>query len=146
MKVAQVGMNKRRTNGDLTRWMMAVDWLLKNGLLDGHIEHDVVNLRYGRDYLAENTTHDIVVLHNIFDGKDHGGVARHNMTRSAWEAIRTSPRQSTEAWRERLAASGAKVVFVFEMTVQCVNGWQLGDIDGYERRHIDTDYAVYVRR
>lgn len=150
-QVAQVGAYKRRTDGDITRWLTAVDWLMRNAR---HYDwtkpkHDVVNLRYGRDFLQEIEQYDIVVLHDIYDGTlsnyqlDHVVGAPRVFTRQAKMALRTSPLQTVGAWAWRLARTGAEYIFVFEMSPACINGWNLGSLNGYDTVHQDHIFTVY---
>lgn len=141
--VAQVGCHKRRTDGDIGRWLTAVDWLLKNKVPISRLNHDVVNLDYGRDFLREDKRYHMVVMHDIYDGKVALEQQIGYFTRAARKVLQTSPLQSPEAWVQRLAATQAEYIFVFEMQISCLNGWKLGDIPGYITAHRDTEYTVY---
>jgi hypothetical protein len=67
--IAHVGGFKRMSDGDRGRWMMALTWLFDNGHhLSGDFTHEAINLKYGRDFLAEHEQYDIVVMHDIFWG------------------------------------------------------------------------------
>ncbi len=141
--IAHVGAYKRRTDGDIGRWLMALDWLMKNDALPTGFKHEVINLKYGRDFLTENNQYDIVVLHDIFDAGNKDIVSK--IPKRVRQAIETSPYSSNEWWRLRLEMTYAKYIFVFETAPCCINGWGLGNLKDYETVYIDHQYAVYRR-
>lgn len=144
-RIAHVGGFKRMSDSDSGRWMLALTWLLENATMPLGCKHEAVNLKYGRDFLAEHEQYDIVVMHDIFwGGPILKGVFRGRSSNDR-ALVKTSPLQSEQRWVERLSETGAKHIFIFETAPACVNGWKLGDLPGYIRKHIDTTFAVYER-
>jgi hypothetical protein len=145
--IAQVGAYKKRTDGDIWRWLTALDWLMKNDRLPDKSTHDVINLKYGRDFLREHETYDIVVLHDIYDAGNLDIVQKiqANLPKLVWQAIETSSVASEKRWRWRLQQTKAKFIFVFETSPCCINGWGLGELEGYKVEHIDHQVAIYRR-
>jgi hypothetical protein len=101
--------------------------------------NDVVNLRHGRDFLAEAETYDGVVVHSVY----------HTSAPGAQEYSiglgHSSKRHSVDEWRSRLVATGAKVLVVFETQPLSLSGWQLGKLPGYKVRVLEVGLAVYEK-
>lgn len=143
--VAQVGSFKRRSSDDSIRWMRTVTWLLHHEseiMSKTKFKHDVVNLKYGRDFLREEMKYDIVLLHSIFDpGPRPSAVGAVNI--SKWKETLISTVHNDERWRWRLVNTEAEYIFIWETYPMSINGWAIGELQGYKILHRDWEYTVY---
>ena len=143
--IAHVGANKRFTNEDQCRLVHALSRLIHYDYefaklnADERIHHEIINLRYGDDYLKDHRVFEVVVLHSIFHPGDRfadvGGLKH--------VAVQLSPLHSLYKWREKLRSSGARYIGVCEGAPVTLNGWQIGDLDGYEIIERDRLFTLY---
>jgi hypothetical protein len=111
---------------DSVRMTHALDYLLRSDVVvSPNFEIDVINLYHGRDFLAEETTTDLLfvsfvpnVEHRLFarlepsvleaqrDALATGGAARDPSF--FWQA--RSQQHSVELWRQRAVATGARLI------------------------------------
>lgn len=106
---------------------------------------DFVDLNDGRDFLEENKRYDIVILHMVYSPDDpiHNSYRFHPQSQSPF---RTSRLHTREAWRRRLASTGAKYIFTFGDYDE-VSGFYLGAIPGYEGPIEASDmFHVYLKQ
>lgn len=131
--VAHVGAHKKRTPGDTLRQIEALNWMMDNGFpveLNSK-SHDVVNLEYGRDFLIETNHYDCVILHFVFRGGFRVPLQNKGQ-------LSTSPESSWSAWRHRLAATQAQLIFAFGGETE-IGGTFLVDVPGYKVHKVRTD-------
>jgi hypothetical protein len=130
--VAQVGAFKKMNDGDIGRWLIAVDWLMKNNVqFPTRKDFDFVNLKYGRDFLAEHKQYDIVVMHDIFhaNSAELPLMPKLRVPKMVMQAIMLSPKHSVQQWRYRLMNTNAHHIFIFETAPCCLNGWKIGELE-----------------
>ncbi|KKL93626.1 hypothetical protein LCGC14_1872800 [marine sediment metagenome] len=139
-RFGQIGADSPFTDEDRTRMATAMIAILEAGGGTNGAEHDVVNLAYGRDFLTENKRYDVVIVHSVFDSDP---AMRDAFGASVFPATRCSPQHSYETWRRRLVDTGAEWIVVCEGQPCCLSGWQIGELEGYERLRLDTLIAVY---
>jgi SPP1 gp7 family putative phage head morphogenesis protein len=145
-RFAHVGADKKFTPNDERRSVRAAMWLLDHGEEMAEVKHDPINLKGGRDYLKEASKHDVVVLHSIYQGKLEAEGQIKELLESGMAPASVSDQHSPEAWRVRLAKSGAKHIFVFSDQSHSLNSRHLGDIPGYTKKVVSWDMTVYSRR
>lgn len=146
-RVAHVGLSMPPTTSDLWRTVEAVKALPRATWES----FDVINIaENGRDFLAESETYDVVLVHSVLDPKWASSIGNH----SGPAAIQVSPLDSYEAWRDRLLATRARWIVVFEgartssgqyeSLPGCLSGWHL-DLPGY-RFKFDRGLSIFTRR
>lgn len=86
---------------------------------------DIVNLEYGRDFLTEVWTYDIVLVHSVYAFGSPGAPSKYDL-------CKTSTFHTPERWRQRLAATKAEYILVAEMTQMCMSGYFIGELEGYK--------------
>jgi hypothetical protein len=141
--VAQVGAFRRFSEGDSWRWVKTTAWLMevRSELLLGATQ-DVVNLRYGRDFLRERRKYDIVVLHSPIAFPNPKEVSPGILKRYG-----VSPLTSLDRWRRRLERTEAEFIFVIEAFLpMCVSAWNLGELNGYQLVTRDSQWGIYANR
>jgi hypothetical protein len=114
VEAAQVGYTG--SDDDRHRWLAARIWLDRNDpdssrlwlRADNGARCHAIDLRGNppRDFLEESSTYDVVVIHNLW------GIPGYSVEQPGLPA-RCSPLHSTQAWRGRLAAAGARYIFLF---------------------------------
>jgi hypothetical protein len=130
MNIAHVGAYKRFSDADGNRTATVMLHLLKHGFNNrGKIYHDVINLKYGRDFLAENIQYDLIILHSIFQYDNEDNSSHHN----------------NENWRIKLSQSGAKFIAICEGQPCTLSGWQIGEIPGYAILERNSAITIYNR-
>jgi len=145
--VAQVGAFKRDSPEDTGRKLTMLRWLVQNRSsersADGKWTHDIINLKYGRDFLLEAREYDIVVVHCVFhpgDIYEMDPIVLPHVLRDA----KMSPVHTVERWRKRLERTQAKYIFIFAEQQGSLSGWHLGELDGYTIVQRDT-LTIYKR-
>jgi len=145
VRLAHVGYTG--TENDADHMNQVSDWLYANrqNLFDEVVrssERDVIDLgnKPSRDFLSEEEAYDIVILHHLYSPDP-----------SVWPHLRgfeggfaMSPHHSVEAWRKRLASSGADMIFAFGGDTE-VSAKFLGDMPGFALLEQRGDMAVYER-
>jgi hypothetical protein len=107
-------------------------------------KNDTVNLADGRDFLDEKERYDIVVLHSIFHPRGEVTEAlRRDLAEQVGPAALLSSRHAVPAWQRRLERSGAKYIIVCAGQPFTLDGWQLGELEGYEIAERDGIVTVY---
>lgn len=149
-----------RSQADTGRMFETMKWMLEhrrdlvsasNGIAD-----TIFNLRpptkrrqHNGDFLADARPFEVVILHHIFRGFEGDYMAQPKDEKFAqrWE-LQVSPQHSAQAWRERLVATGAALIFAFGNSTE-VTGEYLGDIDGYRTHYCysaeGNGYTVYEK-
>ena len=142
-KIAQVGAFKRFSEGDLARMSHFLFWLSENDkeFFRKKPEHDIVNLKYKRDFLDEKIKYDAVILHSVF----HSDRFNHKFVRNGNVLTQISEKHTLDAWRNRLVDTAAYYILAFEGQPCSLSGWQLNDLIGYEILKRDTLFTVYRR-
>lgn len=102
---------------------------------------DIVNLIYGRDFLAETKTYDAVVLHSLYHTENF---VHHHVGTKKTTAL--SALHSEEHWNCRLRDSGAKLIFVWHDQPFSLQGWHIGEIEGYRMMQRDRLLTMYRKR
>jgi len=131
-KIAHVGMGPG-TWGANDQWHMesVFSWFYSETdgahklLYHDNRDDDFIDLNDGRDFLAENKSYDIVVLHMIYSPSQ----PYHRMYEPGIFIISTQ--HSSENWCRRLISTGAKYIFTFGDGDE-VNGRYLGHLSGYD--------------
>jgi hypothetical protein len=137
--IAHVGAFKRFSEADQGRTVFAVAAVMKydREFIKERRENDIINLCYGRDFLTETFKYDMVILHSIL-------FRRYEYLQNVTDReLLTSPHNDIEHWRARLTDTDAKFIVVCEYLPATLSGWNLGQLDGYERLEIDAKIAVY---
>jgi hypothetical protein len=98
---------------------------------------------YGRDFLLDDRSFDVVILHWLFIGWDEMELPAERPTIAEHWAFSTSERHNPKAWRERLARCGAERIFIFGGSTEVHGSW-IGSIPGYTR-HYASFGVVYER-
>jgi hypothetical protein len=132
---AHVGYTK--SNGDHERTVDAEDRLAleltpdadeDDECFDLYKNADYLNLDKGRDFLNEDTTYDIVILHYIFARKDiNDGLPPHLIH----PLTKMSATSSQQNWHKRLISTQAQFIFAYGGGNE-VTKYFLGNIPGYE--------------
>jgi hypothetical protein len=120
---------------DQVRWQSIRDWLRENdpayfARLNGEEEAGILEQHYvdlngdpPRDFLAEQTLHDVVITHHLWGEMLSGYAIRTG-------GVAQSPLHSVAHWHRRLAETGARYVFL------AGRGFNLatlgGQVPGYE--------------
>ena len=113
-------------DADSIRMTRTLDYLLRSDVvISPDFEIDVINLFHGRDFLAEDKAADLVFVsfipnvdHRLFPKLDDqvlqrqrgGSFAGKAQLKDTFFWQTRSPRHTTEAWRQRVAQTGAKLL------------------------------------
>lgn len=128
LRVAHVGYTE--SDDDFERLRDAensVEFYAKSEeFLDFYEDADFIDLSNGRDFLTENGTYDIVILHRIWYGKD---MSIYN------SIVGASPLQSRQKWVQRLIDTQASFIVVYGGTGTEIDETILGNIPGYRIVH-----------
>lgn len=136
-----VGAFKRFSNNDQRRTMVALDWLLAQGIELEKSIYDIVNLRYGRDFLTETLKYDFVIVHAVF--RDYVPV---EILSTKTKDARVSSDHSLPNWINRLVSTQAAVIFLFSDQANSLGGGHIGNLLGYQRRESpEIDLTIYQR-
>jgi hypothetical protein len=135
--IAQVGYTK--TPGDVVRITQAITWCDSHGYNFGEYQWDYIDLRKGRDFLAETNEYEIVILHFLFRG---GFLQKPGRNKKA--ELSFSPLTSWVIWRKRLVATKAKLIFVFGGPTE-IGGSYLVNLDGYKSHKVAEEFWVFER-
>lgn len=100
-----------------------------------HADKDFINLAQGRDFLEEQGTYDIVILCWVFGPTTYRGTEG---------GLNVSKKHTSEEWKTRLTATGAKYIFAFGDETE-VGGEYLGSIPGYHINIVSSSATVYSR-
>lgn len=126
------------TPADSLRLMEVITWMADNGYdLPYRPGSDFLDLRHGRDFLAEEKCYDVVVLHFLFRG-GFGIPFGVTMKGHQGKQLSTSPLATWSAWRRRLVASNALLVFAFGGLAE-VSGTYLCNLNGYRVHKVRTE-------
>jgi hypothetical protein len=150
MKIAHVGGFKGKAERDNGRLLASMLWMLEHKKLDdSKVTHDVINLKYKRDFLRETKTYDMVILHAIMHSNKPSLLKKLIKDRykdaKLFGYVDISDLHSVPAWRKRLESTKAKHIFIWEDIPSSLNGWTIGKLKGYNRKYIDHYFAVYER-
>lgn len=139
--IAHVGAYKRFSDADSSRIVYFWSWYRPthndNDLYDEKL--DIVNLRYGRDFLMENHKYDWVFVHSVFD-LHHPSAVRDRKHPAFVSDIHTA-----KDWKQRLCNTEASLIVIFEGQAATMSGWQIGQLPGYEIQVRDTKMTVYKK-
>lgn len=141
IRVAHVGAFDRLSQADVDRdiSVMGLIALLDSDFLkDQDLAPDIINLAYGRDFLQESKSYDIVILHSIVSTK-----VRLPSTR--FPRLRASKDHSLKIWRVRLGLTGAKYIAICEGLEATLSGIEMGEILGYTVLKEDGYVTLYRR-
>jgi len=136
-KIAHVGACPSNTRPLLD---IVLKWLVKNdsSCLSDPLIHDYIDLNEGRDFLTEDKTYGIVILHYLYnppfkeEAKDAGFFA-------------ISPFHTKEKWQKRIISTDAKHVFAIGSFGE-VGGEYLGILSGYSKTTCDEMITVYSKK
>lgn len=155
MKIAQVGAFKKHSGNDVGRMITVAKWFFENDVWKADskepIIHDIVNLKYKRDFLRERRTYDAVILHSIMHSnrpdilRDLKETVARDRKLFGYNERDISALHTVERWRKRLVSSKASYIFIFEDIPFSLNIWTLGKLKGYTLPHADTQYGVYKK-
>jgi hypothetical protein len=141
--IAHVGRSIPPTQLDFVVARSAAVRLGRHGVSIAAFRHDIINLDYGRDFLAEAGRHyEGVILYNIF----HFEGARALRANTCVDPCIVSTLHTLDRWRDRLAESQASWVAVMAITEHSLSGLDLGDIDGYTTVHDGAAALLLVKR
>jgi hypothetical protein len=142
IEIAEVGAFKRPSREDKIRRTAALIAVTEvDPDFTGHAKKfDAINLVDGRDFLAEDDTYDMVVVHSVLSP----GVKVPKEMKLHPELM-VSDTHDVEAWRDRLVATGAKYIVVCEGQPHTMSGYELGRLPGYELVKADQWVAVYQK-
>jgi hypothetical protein len=123
-KIAHVGT--LHTETDRTIDILVLDYLVRNhpNYLTDDAVHDDINLQWGRDFLLEDKTYDIVTIQFLYS--ECNEIPSNNQN----PYLRGSPIHSPENWRKRLIATNADFIFAFGDFTE-VNSLYFGTLEGY---------------
>lgn len=133
--IAHVGAYKKFSEADSGRQVRCLVWLVNNDSNIRSFKHEVINLKYGRDFLLENKEYDIVILHSIFLYS----------IKNPQKQVMVSPEHSIENWKKRLIITNANYIFICEGQPCTLSGWKIGELVGYEIKHRDQLLTVYCK-
>lgn len=114
VNVAQVGAYRRFSQEDKSRLCYCLEKFDLN-----KIKNDIINLKYGRDFLKERFQYDIVILHSILDV---------NLPKMYGNKLLTSNKHNINSWKKRLISTKAKYIFVCQGQPFSLN---IGELTGY---------------
>lgn len=115
------------------------DWLfahLPTFVVEPPLEHDTINLDFGRDFLRESKAYDLVIVHHVWNAPPVRG-------RPQPGTFNVSSRHSRAAWRDRLVSTQARVIACVGDEDE-VAGDYLGNLPGYKRVQ-EKGLTMYVR-
>ena len=139
IRVAHVGAFDRLSAEDENRdlaVMGLITLLDPDYLKDQELAPDIINLAYGRDFLEESKSYDIVILHSIVSTKVR-------LPSNRFPRLRASPSHSLKMWRVRLGLSGAKYIAICEGLEATLSGREMGEILGYTAIKEDAFVTLY---
>ena len=146
---------------DVTMRTLALAWVIRNKdfrelLLN--CDPDLIDLRYGRDFLTENQTYDFVVVHRVFNPPWYNDEKQVELIVNELgrgksfqrkEYLRlyftTSPLHEWARWVERLESCRAKAIILFGGE-QEVSGQFIASLDGYDRVEDRCGMTVFQAR
>ena len=136
-KIAHVGACPDNTRPLLD---IAFKWLIKNdsNYSSESFVHDYIDLNEGRDFLTENETYGIVILHYLYNPP-----FKEEIKETGFFAI--SPFHTKEKWKERIVSTNAKHIFAIGSFGE-VGGEYLGSLVGYSKTTCDEMVAVYSKK
>lgn len=140
VRIAQVGAFRRMSQEDSARLIATMVVILpidKDFAMKEKVS-DIINLSYGRDFLKEKKTYDLVILHSLLSPKMPA-------LRSKSPRLLVSPSHTIKEWRRRLSSSGAKYISVCEGQPATFSGWELGEVPGYRILERDNKITIYAR-
>lgn len=141
IRVAHVGAFDRLSQDDENRdlsVMGLIALLDPDYLKDQDLAPDIINLTYGRDFLEESKSYDIVILHSIVSTKVR-------LPSSRFPRLRASPSHGLKVWRVRLGLTGAKYIAICEGLEATLSGHEMGEILGYNLLKEDNFVTLYRR-
>lgn len=143
IRIAEVGAFKHRSREDSIRRTAA---MIEIAQIDTPFaiqekKFEAINLADGRDFLQEDDTYDMVIVHSVLSP----GVGRVSVPGSE-EEVMVSDEHTAEAWRERLVETGAKYIVVCEGQPYTLSGYELGNLPGYRLLKSDQWVAVYRKK
>lgn len=139
--VGSTGLDDDNGISDKARFLVAKLWLAENfGNIDEVcVEHDFIEIGRGRDFLKEDKTYSVVILHfiaNLGYGETYGNLSQ-------------SEKHSDENWRKRLESSDADFIFVFSDGFSTLDVDNIGEVSGYKIEEVSINSLfrnyVYVR-
>lgn len=139
IRVAHVGAFERLSADDENRdlsVMGLIALLDPDYLKDQEMAPDIINLAYGRDFLQESKSYDIVILHSIVS-------TQVRLPSSRFPRLRASPSHSLKVWRVRLGLTGAKYIAICEGLEATLSGREMGEILGYAVLKEDGAVTLY---
>jgi len=119
---------------------IAFKWLSKNDpkCLSKSLSHDYIDLNEGRDFLIEDQTYHIVILHYLYNPP-----IKEETVKTGFFAI--SPFHTKDKWKERIISTNAKHVFAIG-SIGEVSGSYLGTLSGYSKTIHDDFTTVYSQK
>lgn len=141
LKVAEVGAFKRRSIEDTSRRIASLAALLE---IDPDFAaqkkaFDAINLAEGRDFLLEDETYDIVIVHSVLST----GMRRDIRIPGHERELLVSEEHDIKNWKRRLVESGARYIIIAEGQPYTLSGFEIGDLPGYIKLKQDPWLTVY---
>jgi len=142
LRIAEVGAFRRQSREDNIRRTAAMIEIaqIDTPFIIQKKKFEAINLVDGRDFLQEDDTYDIVILHSILSP-----MLPLNLGPFVEDECRVSIHHNGDAWKERLISTGAKYIVVCEGQPYTLSGYELGKIPGYKLLKIDQWVAVYQK-
>lgn len=129
------------SNTDISMTTEAFKFLAINDpeLIRNNIVHDYIDINYGRDFLKENGSYDVVILQYVY------GPAKLSYGDMAGD-LAISEHHSQGRWRERLLESGAKYIIAFGGGTEVAHRF-IGELSGYTTTNFPSpgEWVVYER-
>jgi len=145
---ADPNSQERQTYSDSDRWMLnaIADYMMKHhpDVDLGNIEPDFIDLNDGRDFLKESKTYDMVALMRVFHPMGGDYSVRYHQ-RQGPGLFRLSSDHTAEHWNRRLKGTGAKLIFAFGDSTDCVTGEYVGPIQGYQGPIKGSSVSVWTQ-
>lgn len=143
LQIAEVGAFKRRSQEDVSRRIASMIEIVETDpdFATRKKKFEAINLVDGRDFLQEDDTYDMVIVHSVLSPS----LGRVTIPGSEDELM-VSDDHTVEAWKERLISTGAKYIVVCEGQPYTLSGYELGDLPGYNLQKSDRWLAVYKRK
>lgn len=141
LRIAHVGAFRDKSSEDGARSVESLYRILQHDrdfIYGTKPNHDTINLIYGRDFLKESRTYDLVILHSIFH-VNLLGLARGKDRKQ----LSLSSKHSVLNWVRRLIKTRAIYISVCEGQPHSLSGWHLGEIPGYEILERDAKVTLY---
>lgn len=127
--IAHVGAFKPFGICDRMRISKALVYLCKLKLEPKKQNLDIINLCYGRDFLAESIKYEMVFLHTLFHSVGY------DTRSSGWanknEVMHVSPLHTVEAFKKRLIETEAKTIVVCDEQPFSLGSYALGSFEDY---------------